>query len=107
VEDNVVMLNTIPLINNTDDIDWLFIKMLEELINYGVNISFDEYYYNFLATTACHRAIRANKNLTIIEMNQLLRDMEQTYNADFCNHGRPTWFKISMDELDKMFLRGK
>ncbi len=102
-----LMVREVPVLLKDADAESLLRDVLADLAQAGQSSRVEDVCHDFLATMACHHSIRANRSLTMHEMNALLREMEQTERADQCNHGRPTWTAFSMAELDRLFLRGR
>ncbi|MCV2403103.1 DNA mismatch repair endonuclease MutL [Marinomonas sp. C2222] len=102
-----VMVREVPVILIRGDVESLVRDVISDLSTNGVSDLMESRANELMASMACHGAVRANRKLTIAEMNSLLRDMEVTERSGQCNHGRPTWAHLSMSDLDKLFLRGR
>ena len=104
---NTLTVRAAPVLLASGDVVGLAKDLLAEIREHGASAMLAARQNELLATMACHAAVRANRVLAVPEMNALLRDMERTERSGSCNHGRPTWYQLTLADLDKLFLRGR
>ena len=100
-------MRAIPQILSHSDISQLLRDVISDIEKNHARARLDEFHNELLSSFACHGSVRANRELNVHEMNALLRDMESTERSNQCNHGRPTWIQLSINDLDKLFMRGR
>lgn len=107
ISQEAIVVRAVPAMIRGSNVEQLVRDIASDLIEHDQTSRFEDKYQQWLGTMACHAAVRAQRKMTVLEMNALLRSMENTAHSNQCNHGRPTWLKLSLSELDKLFLRGR
>lgn len=105
--EHTILVHAIPQILQQNDVEKIIRQILKDLAHIGISQAIHDQEKAILSTLACYGSIRAGRQLTVPEMNALLRDMEQIPRTNQCNHGRPTWIQLNLNDLDAFFLRGQ